>query len=317
MNEHVTLLDLAKQTNVDLAVGVVDNASRFVPEVSRILGRPIPGTSYDATILKTKGRGAFRDANEGVETTKSVYEKKHVECFIFDAQMEADKAVADAHPFGLNEVLASEALNTSEGSFETLSEQFYYGVAADSKGFNGLQALTPDELLFKAGAASGAAATAQTSAYLVFNDIRGLHFVYGANGTIDVNNEWRVQKIVRDNKSLTAYVNGMTFWIGLQAMPFAIARIANIQDADNRRLTDDLIATALEAFPIRTTPNMILMSKRARLTLQKSRSATSTNIRSGVKTSAGVEVFAPEPTESNGIPIVVTEGIRTNEAVVS
>lgn len=311
-NEYPTLLDLATRTNVDMAVGVVDNASKFVPEVSRIIGRPIGGISYDATILTSKGKGTFREANAGVETTKAVYTKQHVPTFIFDSQMEADKAVADADPFGRDAFLAMEAMTTTEGNFEELANQFYYGVQSTSKGFNGLQESVAAALTFKAG---GTTSNEQTSAYLIWNDIRGMHFVYGANGGIEVSNEWRTQKIVRDSKSLTAYVNGMTFWIGLQVMPFSVARICNIEDADNKRLTDSLIAEALEAFPLRSRPNMILTSRRGAMTLQKSRSATT--IQTGTKTSAGIEIWAPEPTSSNGIPIIVTEGIVATEAVVA
>lgn len=313
MNEQVTLLDLAKQKDVDLAVGVIDNAEKFAPEIT-LLGRPVPGTSYDISVLEKRGRGGFRKANEGVETTKSQYSKKHVEAFIFDAQMEADKAVADAHPFGLGAYLAQEALNTTEGNFEVLGEQFYYGDVASSNGFAGLQKFTEANTALRVNA-NGDEADGCTSAYLIFNDLRGTHFVFGANGAIDTSDEWRIQKVVRDSKSLSAYVNGMTFWIGLQIAPVSVVRIANIDD-DNP-LTDKLVSAALEKFNLARQPNRLLMNRRARRLLQSSRSATTTNVRSGQKTATGAEVWAPMPTESNGIPIIATESIRDTEPVVS
>lgn len=310
MNEYPSLLDLAKLKGTDLAVGVVDNASRFCPEVTRIPGRPIMGTSYDISVLTSKGRGGFRSANEGVETTKSKYDKQHVESFIFDAQLEVDKAVADAAPFGRESYLSEQALTQTEGNFEALGEQFYYGTTADSKGFLGISQNVEAALRVNA---AGDTADECTSVYAVFADIRGAHFVYGANGAIDVSDEWRVQKIVRDNKSLTAYVNGMTFWIGLQIAPKAVGRIANL-DFDHL-LTDKMVAELLSKFPMRTTPNLLLMNRRAAYQLQSSRSAVT--IQNGPKSSTSIENWAPAPTESNGVPIIVTESIKDTESVVS
>lgn len=65
--------------------------------------------------------------------------------------------------------------------------------------------------------------------------------------------------------------------------------------------------------PTGMTPDVLLMSRRSAYQLQTSRTATT--IYSGQKSSSGMEVMAPQPTESNGVRIVVTDSITNTEAL--
>jgi hypothetical protein len=56
------------------------------------------------------------------------------------------------------------------------------------------------------------------------------------------------------------------------------------------------------------------MNRRSAYQLQASRFATT--IQTGNKTSSGVEVYSPTPTESNGIPIIITDSLTNTETLV-
>jgi hypothetical protein len=79
-------------------------------------------------------------------------------------------------------------------------------------------------------------------------------------------------------------------------------------------LTDSLIADALAKFEVGVVPDLILMSRRSRTQLQKSRSVTIFS-GSGGKVSGSVENIAPLPTEAFGIPIAVTDSISDVESL--
>lgn len=305
-NEMISLLDLAKLRGSDLAVGVLEEVMTVAPEFSTILGRTINGTSYPVVARVGLPRTGFRRANEGVETGTSKWERRVVECYILDAQMEADKAVADAHPFGLSSFLFDEAAAQIKSALLTVGSQFYYGSPSDTDfGFPGIQSFLDAALVVDA---TGASAGACTSVYAVAANPQGVSFVFGNGGQIDIAEEWRTQKVVRNSKSLTAYVNGLTAWLGLQAgNKNSVGRIKNLDGT--KTLTDTLVGTLLSKFPIGYRPTHLFMNRRAALQLQTSRSATTTRIGQ-----AGA-IWSPMPTESNGVPIVLTDSIVDTEAV--
>lgn len=305
-NELISLLDIAKLRGNDQVVGTIEEVLTAAPEFTTIMGREIAGTSYTTQIRTALPKTQFRRANEGVETGTSKWEKRKVECYILDAQMEADKAIADTHPFGLASFLADEAQAQTKSALLTVGSQFYYGNPSDTDfGFPGLQQFNDSSLVVDA---TGNSANACTSVYAVKMGIQGVHFVFGNGGRIDMAEEWRIQKIVKNNKSLTCYVNGLTAWLGLQAgSKYSVGRIKNLDGT--KTLTDALVGQLLSKFPVGFRPDFLFMNRRAALQLQTSRSATTNRL------GAGQALWAPQPTESNGIPIVVSDSIVDTEAV--
>ena len=71
-------------------------------------------------------------------------------------------------------------------------------------------------------------------------------------------------------------------------------------------LTDLLIADLLSRFPASRPPTELVMNRRSLMQLQKSRTATN-----------ATGAPAPIPTESFGVPIIVTDQISSTEALVS
>lgn len=323
-NALVSLLDITKRAGSDPAIGLIEETTTYAPELVTLMGRPISGTMYRAT-NRTLPTVAFRAANDGSDTVKSTYNQIISECFILDAQVQADKAVIDAEANtgvhqSVGDLLFDEAQGIMQAATIALGSQFYYGVTADAKGFAGIRSLTSAANVTAVGApvilAGGTTASVQTSAYLVWNNIKGCHFVWGNNAGLQMDPTWRVQQVLGQNsKALTAYVNNLQAWVGLAVNHTkSVARIANCEDATNKRLTDAMGAKLMQYIPMSIVNSGGLrwfMNQQAAYQLQVSRSAGT-----AITGSAPLQ-FAPTPVELCGIPITITNSITNTEAIVS
>lgn len=322
-NQLVTLLDITKRTGSDQAIGLLEETTTFAPELRTIMGRPISGTTYKST-ARTLPTVAFRKANDGSSTVKSTYSQAMSQCYIIDAQIQADKAVVEAEAkSGINQsvgdLLFDEAQGVLVATGITIGAQFYYGTSLDANGFGGILSLTNTlSTAIGAGApapvisAGGSSANVQTSAYLIWENIKGLHFVWGNNMGLTTG-EFRVQQVLGNNGlPMTGFVNNLQGWIGLAVNHTkSVARIANI-DATHG-LTDKLGAQLLQYIPLQILETGGLrwcMNQQALFTLQNSRSAATLNDSNELK-------YAAEPTTLAGIPIMKTNSITNTEAVVS
>ena len=321
-NALVSLLDITKRTGSDPAIGLIEETTTYAPELMTLMGRAISGTTYKAT-SRTLPTVAFRSANDGSDTIKSTYTQTLAECFIIDGQIQADKAVVDAEAKSgqnqsVGDILFDEAQGVLQAASITIGTQFYYGVNADAKGFAGIRSLLTASNTGAGGPvilAGGTTASVQTSAYLVWNHIQGVHFVWGNNAGFDLG-EYRTQQVLGANsKPMTAYVNNLQGWIGLAVNHTkSVARIANCEDATNKRLTDAMGAKLMQHIPIWILNSGGLrwfMNPQAAYQLQLSRSAGT-----GI-TSDKPLTFGPTPTELCGVPITITNSITNTEAVVA
>jgi hypothetical protein len=346
-NALVSLLDVSKRTGNDQAVGLLEDTLTYSPELSAIMGRPIVGTQYK-TAHRALPTIAFRQANNGSNTVKSTYRQELKECALLDAQIQADKAVVDAEGTGsgpqssIGDLLVDEAVGVIMGAYITVGTQVYYGTGADTNGFVGINTVTgasnaaknANPAVVKAG---GSTANAQTSVYLIWENIKGSHFVFGGKDGgqgLTMLPEWRIQQVLGQNGlPLTAYVNNLQGWLGFSINhPNSVARIANINLAtDTSGLNDNLVSQILSYIPLQMRseilsnlntggPNKwgpglkLLMNPAAAYALQVSRTKVT-----GVDGEV-VDKAAPQPafpTSSNGIPIVLTDSITNTEAVIA
>jgi hypothetical protein len=348
-NQLVTLLDITKRKGNDQAINVLEDTITHAPELSALMGRPIPGTQYK-TLHRSLPTVAFRQANAGSDTVKGKYRQSLHECFIIDAQMQADKAVVDASApsspdspqADIGDLLFDEAQGVVMGTYIAIGSQLYYGTSNDTNGFTGIQSLTPSLNAAKNQqpvviTAAGATSSVQSSCYLVWENLRGAHFIFGNNSGLTMLPEWRIQQVLGTNsKPLTAYVNNLQGWIGFAVNhPLSVARIANIQvgQATLTSLTDALVAQMLSFIPLQMRSEVIahlntggpnkfgpglklFMNPMVAYTLQASRSPTSSGTGTAITASDELK-FAQLPLASNGIPIVYTDSITNTEAVVT
>jgi hypothetical protein len=303
----LTLLDIAKRTNSDAVVGLIEEVLTVAPEFRTIPVRPISGTSYRATFRTGLPGSGFRNANEGVTPGSSKYEQRVVPCYFLDSQLEIDEAIVRADPGNIGNILADESAGIVQSSFITVGKQVYDGISADAKGFAGFFANVDSSMVVDAG---GAGATTHTAWAIYENERDGVHFPLGNMGELMLG-EWTKQQ-VRDRadaaKVFMAYVNNFSGWLGLNlSTKYSIGCVKNITDA--KPLTDALGNQLVSKFPVGRKPTRWLMSRDAKFYLQRSRTATI-----GQKDSGKGDAFAPIPTHLADVPIQETDSIATRAA---
>jgi hypothetical protein len=309
---QANLLDIAKLNGSDTVVGLIEETLTYAPEVQVLPARTIRGTSYKIASRVTYPGVGFRAANEGSTPTKSEFENQLIECYILSGAIQADVAVARAYEDGEQAWKDVESVGVMRQALIELGSQVIYGTAVDAKGFPGLQAI---HTAFDAGLvvdAGGSTAGTATSVYGINTDTQGVQLVFGAGTTFELG-EWRIEN-VGTSSVYPAHVANLTAWVGLQVgSRYSIGRLKDATADANGGVTDSKLAELLSKYPVGYRPNYWLMNRRSAFQLQSSRSATS--IQNGVKSTSGAEVFAPTPTESNGIPIVITDSLVNTEAL--
>ena len=348
-NALVSLLDITKRRGNDQAVGLLEDTITYAPELSAIMGRPIPGTQYK-TVHRALPTVGFRQPNNGSDTVKSKYRQSLHECMLLDVQLEADKAVIDAAApsspnspeADIGDLLFDEADAAVRATYIAVGAQVYYGTSSDANGFTGIapQVGSLNAALNTSPAvltAAGSTSVSQSSVYFIWENLRGAHFIFGNNAGLTMLPEWRIQQVLGANgKPMTAYVNNVQGWLGFAINhPLSVARICNIQNltATITHLNDQLVAQLLSYLPLQMLaevnqqfntggPNKwgpglkMFMNPQTRYGLQISRSPVYSSGLSGITAATQLQ-FATTPTDSNGIPIVVTNSITNTEAVVT
>ena len=190
----------------------------------------------------------------------------------------------------------------------------WYGDNASDKGFNGLINILPAARV-SFGDITGSATT-KSSVYLVrYGVANGLSFDLGNNSTINLS-EWRTETIYDANsKPFPGYVADISGWIGFSVKTLEAAwRIANVGTESGKvGLSDKMIAAALSNWR-GAAPDAIYMNRTAAFLLQQSRTYS---LSGTAKLPGFVAPFAPSPTESNNIPIVITDALADDESFVS
>lgn len=312
---NLNLLDIAKRNGSDRLVGLIEENLTYAPEIELLPVKTIRGTSYKLLTRTAFPDVGFRTANDGNTPGKSQYENQLIECFIFGGAIQVDKAVADADEEGAQAVQDIESVGFTKQAMIELGSQVIYGTSIDAKGFPGLQAIWT---AFDAGLvvdAGGTTADTASSVYGVNLGNQGVQLVMGSGGSMELT-DWRVENVAGGTAGTVypAYVANMTSWIGLQvASKYAVGRLKDATADSTKGVTDAKLAELLSKYPIGYRPTHWLMNRRSAFQLQSSRSATT--IQTGAKTSTATELWAPFPTESNGIPIVVTDSIGNTEAL--
>lgn len=311
---QANLLDIAKLNGSDTIVGLIEETLTYAPEVQIMPARTIRGTSYKiASRVSYPGVG-FRAANEGSTPTKSEFENQLIECYILSGAVQADVAVARAYEDGEQAWKDIESIGVMRQAMIELGSQVIYGTSHQAKGFPGLQAI---HTAFNAGLvvdAGGTSAGTGSSVYGINTDTQGVQLVFGAGTTFELG-EWRIEN-VGTSSVYPAHVANLTAWVGMQVgSKYSVGRLKDATEDSGFGVTDAKLAALLSKYPVGYRPNYWLMNRRSAYQLQVSRSAST--VQNGVKTSSGSEIFAPLPTESNGIPIVITDSIGNTEALTA
>jgi hypothetical protein len=311
MPNNTTLLDLAKLNGADPVVGLIEEVATASPEVVTIPARTIRGTSYKTVVRNSRPTVAFRSANEGTAATKSNFTERLVEAFILSARIEVDKAVARGYEDGPEALQAIEGAGVMRAALSTVGSQTIYGRSAGAKGFIGLQefiATFGDELVVDAG---GTTSATGSSVYAIKAGAQGVQYVYGNGTSFDLSPFREGDATDASGNRFAAYIADLTAWVGLQCVnKYAIGRLKDCTADSGKGVTDAKIAELLSKFPVGERPTHLLMSRRSAFQLQTSRTMTAST-----KQEAFTGILPGVPTESFGIPIIITDSIADNEAL--
>jgi hypothetical protein len=316
----LNLLDVAKLNGSDAVVGLIEEVITEVPEIALFPARTVLGTSFK-TVTRTGLPGvAFRAANEGVSPGKSTFITGLAEMFLLDGQIEGDKKVFDADERGPDRMKALEAIGVAKAALIHLIGQIFYGESNDTKGFQGLKNFSAfgGEYTLNAGGTTGSTAS---SIFGVRFGEQDASLLFGTNTTLTLG-EWRTQQIndsLDSTKKLTAYVNDLGGWVGLQlASKWSCGRIANITADAGKTATEDKLINWLELFPAQKQPTHIFMSKRSmtqiRLDMTPSITLKGTALGGKSVTPAAAKAAIEE---STGAIVIVSDNITNTDAIGS
>lgn len=312
---YFNLLDLAKKTGSDATVGLIEQNLLAYPEAQLFPARTISGTSFKTMLRTDYPAPGFRLVNEGTETLKGTYENKMVECAYLDGLLEIDEAQVQADSGDIADAMTLEASGLMKGTLRTLGRQLWYGTAQDAKGFQGANQIVPSGLKVDA---TGTTANTGSSCYLVCFGSQAVQFIFG-NGNVFAMPDWTRQRVTRSSKHLFAWVSNISGWTGAQWVnAYSVGKIYNLTEDSGKGLTDSLVADLIAKFPDDADMSnaKLFCTRRSARELQKSRTPTSAANTSAARTASGVEIAAPWPTTSNGIPIVLTSSLTNTEAIV-
>ncbi len=310
MANNLTLLDLAKLNGADKIVGLIEEVQTASPEVLIIPARTIRGTGYDTVSRSVLPTVEFRKVNEGTNATKSEFTQRRVETFILSARVEADKAAAKSYEDGPEAYMALESAGVMKAALLTLGTQTIYGDAASTEGFFGLQSLATalGAVITDAG---GTTAGTGSSVYLISAGSQGVQYVYGMDQTLDLSPFREGDATDASGKRFAAYIADLTARVGLQCVnKHAVARLKDFTADSGKGVTDAAILDALRRMPLGSRPTHILMGRRSAYQLAISRTINPT-----AKVEAFTGLVNGFPTESNGIPIIVTDSITDTETL--
>jgi hypothetical protein len=307
-DSYLTTSDVAhfNKTDMDILVSdVLDDA----PFLSVLAARTVLGNTFKYSKITANPSVGFRDVNDGVENTKGTYTSVTLDLKVLDASFAVDIAAATADERGLEHMMGIEALAHMRQAMAEVEQQIFYGTGNDAKGFVGFAGQSNLNQLADAQVVGAGGSTAATgsSVYLVRTGDSDCQVLWGQQGVISIGERQIVERAGSATGRFPAFYHPIIGWCGLKVGSiYSVVRIANLTADSGKGLTDSLIAQALEKFPASRGPNYIVMNRRSHRQLQSSRTATN-------PTGAP----APFPSESFGVPIVVTDQIGSTETLLT
>lgn len=309
-----TLQSLADSVKIN-DVSVADLGARDVFNDAPFLSQLIATEATNGTVHKylkeaTAPTVGFRAVNVGIDTVVGSDTLVQVDLKYMDATVKLDRALATIGK-GVDYQMSRQAQRNLRQALYNAEDQVLNGTAG--AGFSGLkQALAAlGAMCISAGGLVGAGLT---SVYMVRStpDERDFLAVIGNGGNIAMGEYY--EALINEaatGRQFNGYVMPVDGWLSIQlGGSRSIGRLANVGTAANTTLTDDFLSQLFDTFPASAPPTHIVMNRRSRGQLQRSRSTVNVGGKLIVK-------FADVPTEWNGIPIICVESLPNNEAAVA
>jgi len=319
----LTLLDMAKRAGIDQIIGLVDDVIYNAPEINFFPALPKVGTSYRVGRITNWPKSQFAKVSGGSTPSKSTFDQKVASLNLVNQQLQVPEEIVLADEgASVEDILSGEASRALKANWQLIGKQIYYGTAADSNGFQGLQTTINGVpgLEVDASAGSPNAAGSNSSAYLIRLEDDAASLAVGKNGSMNLT-PWQRQQVVLSgsgNSQLVtmAYVSAFIAYFGLTvASAWSAWRIKNISSAIGKggggttfNLTDALAAELVAQIPQQFRRNLRwFITRDAAFSLQASRTAI--NYQPAIQ-GGGQPAWAPAPTVLEGYPITITDSLE-------
>lgn len=309
-HSYLTTTDVATFNKVDMDL-LISDVLDAAPLLQVAAARPVRSNVFVYTRQTANPAVGFRAALDGVENKKGTYEKVTVNLGFLDAGFAVDVAVASTDERGIDHIMAIEAQAHLRQAMREVEEQIINGTVGNvaSNAFSGFADMTnlnenDDAMVIDAG---GTTAGAGSSVYLVRFGEGDVEVLWGQDGQFSIGPRYMVERAGSSTGIFSAYKHDISGWCGVKiGSTYSVARICNLTTESGKTLNDDLISDALSLFPAGRGPTYIVMNRRSHKQLQQSRTATN-------PTGAP----APFPSDSFGVPIIVTDSIVSTETLLS
>lgn len=301
----VQLLRLADQNVAPEFASDLLKKCAFLRAMQAVTANASQGTQHKYLKHVTAPTVGFRAVNTGMDATSSDQALVTVDLKNLSAPVRLDKLIAEAYPQGAEACLDIQSMLALTAALQLAEKQLFYGDAApgNAGGFKGFfQAST---VQYKNSAktldATGATNGDNTDILLLKFGPGDVELILGKEGNIEIGETH--QQLIPDanGKLFPAYCREteglLTVKVGAQD---SIVRITNVGSGAGKTCTDNLLYAAMELFD-EGEPDLIVMHKRSRGQLRKSRTATNEKGKP-----------APYPTDIDGIPIIVSGQLVAN-----
>lgn len=265
----------------------------------------------------------FRPANTGVDNQAGEVEMVTVNCAYLDGHFARDVALADGYRGGRAAYMDREVRRQIKSMLAGLEASILgkspfasdngssSGSASSSSGTGGHFDSLPEcprVATLAGGMVVNAGGHGGRSVWLLRSSDDGCAIVAGNEGRVSFgfNPDTLVamQTLTGTYMALAAELGG---WFAMQyGTIYDIGRIANLDSTSGHTLTDAMLSNAIARFPATRKPNLIVMDPTLAAELRNSRTATNPT---------GAEAALPR--EFDGIEIVVTDQLKTDEATVA
>lgn len=307
-----TAAQMLKLADQNLAPGFASDLLLDAPLIAMmaaVFANASQGTQHKFLKHTTAPTVGFRPVNTGLDFAASDQTLVTVDLKNLSANVRMDQQIAKAHPIGVEGCLDGECELALQAAFSAGEKQLFYGSGAqgNADGFTGLSQASTIDALADAMVTNATGAAALTSVYFLRFGEPDVQLILGREGNIQQGATF--EQMIPDGagKLFPVYARIQEALMSIKVGgAFSIARLCNIGVAAGKTLTDALIYTALSTFPSNRGPTVMVMNRRSLAQLRASRTATS-------PTGAP----APTPTEVEGVPIINTESIRSDETAVA
>jgi hypothetical protein len=295
--------------NAERVIGIVNETVQTIPELNSLFAIPIAKKSYKTLVRTALPETAFRLDNTGRPPQKSTLETREVVCKFLDASWEIDQKVAKEFDWGTEMLLLNESQAHLQSAFMDIAVQTWYGTAADVNGFTGIASYFPNLSAPNLISAGGTTANGCTSVYALCTGLQKVGYVWGERGKLDVGDIHEERLSDSSGNPFYGYAQKIQGHIGLQvASVKCLGRICNIDAA--HPVDDNMIAALCVKMGTGFKPDMLFMNAVTQEQLRLGRQQYYHTPNVAIPTTS-------TPDSSNGVPIYVTDAVKSTEAVLA